>query len=215
MSLTYDGIIHRSLEEQVRYDAEQVQLLKQADVTINENLQTVNESLQTVNTEIDGKLTKPTNPSAESAVTMLADGTVGTKPLSELGGKIYRHQLKIGWNSGNFNIYEVSSNEKKTAATGLYFYINIYTTTANTITLDYFKGKNGNIYPASIYGLVLTDGGYNYSGASMMRVYTPGTALVFYIYGVIGPEHNEYTNYTLRLDFSGTSPTITDVISEL
>ena len=69
MGLTYDGITYRSLEEQVRYDAEQVQLLKQADVTINENL-------QTINNDIDGNLTKPTNPSAESAVTMLADGTV-------------------------------------------------------------------------------------------------------------------------------------------
>ena len=36
---------------------------------------------------IDKKLTKPTNPSAESAVTMLADGTVGTKLLSEIGGE--------------------------------------------------------------------------------------------------------------------------------
>ena len=182
---------------------------------INENLQNVNESLQTVNTELDGKLTKPTNPSAESAVTMLADGTVGTKLLSEMGGKLYRHQLKIGWSTGNFNIYEVSSNEKKTAATGLYFYINIYTKTSAPVTLDYFKGKNGYIYPVSIYGLVLTDGGYNYSGAGMMRVYIAGTALIFYIYGVIGPEHNEYTNYTLRLDFSGTSPTITDTVTEL
>ena len=91
MGLTYDGITYRSLEEQVRYDAEQVQILKQADVTINE-------SLQTVNTELNGKLTKPANPSAESAVTMLADGTVGTKPLSEIGGsggggggKLYMH----------------------------------------------------------------------------------------------------------------------------
>lgn len=90
MGLTYDGITYRSLEEQVRYDAEQVQLLKQADVTINENL-------QTINTEIDGKLTKPTNPSAESAVTMLADGTVGTKPLSEIGGggKLYKHRIQL------------------------------------------------------------------------------------------------------------------------
>ena len=91
MGLTYDGITYRSLEEQVRYDAEQVQLLKQADVTINENL-------QTINTEIDGKLTKPTNPSAESAVTMLADGTVGTKLLSEIGGgggKLFRHDIHI------------------------------------------------------------------------------------------------------------------------
>ena len=98
MGLTYDGITYRSLEEQVRYDAEQVQVLKQADVTINENLQTVNENLQTINTEIDGKLTKPANPSAESAVTMLADGTVGTKPLSEIGGgggKLYLHRLSF------------------------------------------------------------------------------------------------------------------------
>ena len=92
MGLTYDGITYRSLEEQVRYDHEQVQLRKQVDVTINE-------SLQTINTEIDGKLTKPTNPSAESAVTMLADGTVGTKPLSEIGGsgggKLYKHYIYI------------------------------------------------------------------------------------------------------------------------
>ena len=37
-------------------------------------------------TKINGKLTAPTTPTAESAVTMLADGTVGTKPLSEFGG---------------------------------------------------------------------------------------------------------------------------------
>ena len=88
MSFEYNGVVYRDLEPQVRYDAEQVQLLKQADVTINENL-------QTVNTEINGKLTKPTNPSAESVVTMLADGTVGTKLLSEIGGggKLYRHEF--------------------------------------------------------------------------------------------------------------------------
>lgn len=79
MAFEYNGVVYRDLEPQVRYDAEQIELLKQADVTINENL-------QTINTEISGKLTKPTNPSAESAVTMLADGTVGTKPLSEFGG---------------------------------------------------------------------------------------------------------------------------------
>lgn len=47
-------------------------------------------------TKINGKLTKPTNPSAESAVTMLADGTVGTKPLSEIGGgKLYLHKITM------------------------------------------------------------------------------------------------------------------------
>lgn len=111
MSLTYDGIIHRSLEEQVRYDAEQVQLLKQADVTINENL-------QTINTEINGKLTKPANPSEESAVTILVDGTVGTKPLSEIsggGGKIYQHKIIIYLNQEEFTTFQ---------CIGLYIYSN-------------------------------------------------------------------------------------------
>ena len=96
MAFEYNGVVYRDLEPQVRYDAEQVQLLKQADVTINENL-------QTVNTELDGKLTKPTNPSAESAVTMLADGTVGTKLLSELGGggKLYSYCCTL--NLDNYN----------------------------------------------------------------------------------------------------------------
>ena len=94
MAFSYNGLIYRDLEDQVRYDAEQVQALKQADVTINE-------SLQTINTEVSNKLTKPTNPSAESAVTMLADGTVGTKLLSEIGGsggKLYKHILDITFN---------------------------------------------------------------------------------------------------------------------
>lgn len=96
MSFEYNGFVYRDLEPQVRYDAEQVQLLKQADITINENL-------QTINTEIDGKLTKPANPSADSAVTILADGTVGTKPLSEIGGgKLYMHSLHIEGNDGVF-----------------------------------------------------------------------------------------------------------------
>ena len=47
--------------------------------------------------ELNGKLTKPANPSAESAVTMLADGTVGTKLLSEIGGggKLHLHKFYI------------------------------------------------------------------------------------------------------------------------
>lgn len=78
---------------------------------------TVNENLQTINTEINGKLTKPTNPSAESAVTMLADGTVGTKPLSEIGGggKLYKHTVYIQFKQSNFNytlnFYAYSSDD--------------------------------------------------------------------------------------------------------
>ena len=65
---------------------------------------------------IDKKLTKPTNPSAESAVTMLADGTVGTKPLSEIGGsggKLYMHKIFIMFKEftggGSIVIYSTSS----------------------------------------------------------------------------------------------------------
>lgn len=121
MGLTYDGITYRSLEEQVRYDAEQVQLLKQADVTINENL-------QTINTEVNGKLTKPTNPSAESAVTMLADGTVGTKPLSEIGGggKLYLHYILQS--TGNIPVYFSlwsSSVDKLTTVDKLFEYYQV------------------------------------------------------------------------------------------
>lgn len=38
MSFEYNGFIHRDLEPQVRYDAEQIQLLKQADIAINEKI---------------------------------------------------------------------------------------------------------------------------------------------------------------------------------
>ena len=57
---------------------------------------------QSVTTQINSKLDKPATPTADSAVTMLADGTVGTKPLSEIGGdggKIYRHDITIYYNN--------------------------------------------------------------------------------------------------------------------
>ena len=120
MSFEYNGVVYRDLEPQVRYDAEQVQALKQEDVTINE-------SLQTINTEIDGKLTKPANPSAESAVTMLADGTVGTKLLSEIGGggggKLYMHRVSFRFDAGDTD----------------YLYIDIPTNTNDDITVDFLK----------------------------------------------------------------------------
>ena len=105
MAFEYNGVVYRDLEPQVRYDAEQIQLLKQADVTINENLQTVNENLQTVNTEINGKLTAPTTPTADSVITMSSGGTVGTKLLSEIGGggKLYAHSINFGFTDGSKN----------------------------------------------------------------------------------------------------------------
>ena len=146
MSLTYDGIIHRSLEEQVRYDAEQVQLLKQADVTINENL-------QTVNTEINGKLTKPTNPSAESAVTMLADGTVGTKPLSEIVGKLYMHRVAFTFDNGSYLLI-----------------INIPTNTKNNINVDFLKNY--------IHGYCVVAYNGNLGNGAVNLYYTPNNILI-------------------------------------
>ena len=78
-------------------------------------------ALQAKINEISGKLTKPTNPSAESAVTMLADGTVGTKPLSEIGGggKLYRHKLYLVTDTNSYSIYFPSSNSTQITTTDL------------------------------------------------------------------------------------------------
>lgn len=155
MGLTYDGITYRSLEEQVRYDAEQVQLLKQADVTINENL-------QTMNTELNGKLTKPTTPTADSAITMLADGTVGTKPLSEIGGggggKLFRHDLTI--TADSYSLYTsiyISTNTEITAETLHNFILNnIYahlgvTTQQSTGTVVSFGGQTRDTWGITMF----------------------------------------------------------------
>lgn len=53
---------------------------------------------QSVINDINSRLTKPTNPSSDSVITMAADGTVGTKPLSEIGGgggEIYIHNIRL------------------------------------------------------------------------------------------------------------------------
>ena len=141
MGLTYDGITYRSLEEQVRYDAEQVQLLKQADVTINENL-------QTINTEISGKLTKPANPSAESAVTLLADGTVGTKLLSEIGGrKLYMHRIPIHDDTYTYltYLYIIASTSDSIVND-----INNYTD--RFINGEYLDNSTSKVYPIISFG---------------------------------------------------------------
>ena len=44
-----------------------------------------------------GKLNKPVTPTVDSVVTMLTNGTSGTKPLSEIGGggKLYLHLVSV------------------------------------------------------------------------------------------------------------------------
>ena len=110
-----------SVEEQVDYLTDKVKDLNTkkldkaavvqatgtgTDVVMSQKAVTdvINENLQTINTEVNGKLTKPTNPSAESAVTLLADGTVGTKLLSEIGGgggKLYSYYYTLNLDKYN------------------------------------------------------------------------------------------------------------------
>ena len=63
-------------------------------------------------TKINGKLTAPTTPINDSVVTMAANGTVGTKALSEFGGKLYLHRIsfQISPNKvGEFYFYSENS----------------------------------------------------------------------------------------------------------
>lgn len=63
---------------------------------------------QSVLNDINNKLTKPANPTSDSVVTMTANGTVGTKPLSGIGGgKLYRHDINITFDEYYFNLYTV------------------------------------------------------------------------------------------------------------
>lgn len=77
-----------------------VDLYPKTNINQVENL---NEEINSLENSIllntNNKLDKPATPTADSAVTMLADGTVGTKLLSEIGGsgggKLYRHEISV------------------------------------------------------------------------------------------------------------------------
>lgn len=150
MAFEYNGVVYRDLEPQVRYDAEQIKILKQADVTINQNLQTVNENLQT---KINSKLTAPTTPTAESAVTMLADGTVATKLLSEIGGggKLYLHYITLEF------FHPDPENMDDTDIYSLVITNNI----ENKLSIDYIKENYlRKYYPVYINHTYFGEGGY-------------------------------------------------------
>lgn len=103
--------------------------------------------------KINGKLTAPTTPTADSAVTLLSDGTVGTKPLSEIsvGGKLYRHDLHITRTATSsvfgYSVYcsfYASSNLKITSAGDLRTVVGNYFTLMAT---GYLSGTNANYDP--------------------------------------------------------------------
>ena len=102
----------------------------------------------------NSKLAKPTNPSAESAVTMLADGTVGTKLLSEIGGggKLYMHKVTFTFDMGG----------------SYYLFIDIPTNTNDDITVDFLRNYIQGYCAVSYYGAlgkgaITLDCGPNYA----------------------------------------------------
>ena len=119
-------------------------------------------------TKINGKLTAPTTPTADSVVTMAANGTTGTKALSEIGGgKLYLHKVpfKKSDNAITVNITFYSLSDQPTSDS---MFINI--TTSNSLL---YKGTNnmgmplvGVLYPigennfdlCDFYGLNLATG---------------------------------------------------------
>lgn len=73
-------------------------------------------------TKINGKLTAPAKPTAESVIVLGTDGTVSTKVLSEFGGggggKLYRHRVTIS-NLGDYGIFSDIVNTNQTSITTL------------------------------------------------------------------------------------------------
>ena len=110
---------------------------------------------------INGKLTKPTNPSAESAVTMLADGTVGTKPLSEFGGKSYKHHIEI-----SAKVIDTTD----TPFNGL-IYIDIYSNSQTAFTLDTLN-KSG------LYSCIVNNEMNGRRGVACIEFYKPTISIL-------------------------------------
>lgn len=107
---------------------------------------------QSVTDKINGKLDKPATPTAESAVVIGTNGTVGTKPLSEIGGgKLYLHKIHIlDTNSYIFTealIYS-SSNTPFTFVSLISFLgeINAFVPCANSVATGYIDTDTVHIH---------------------------------------------------------------------
>lgn len=61
-------------------------------------------------TKINGKLTAPTTPTANSVITMEANGTTGTKALSEFSGKLYEHRIHYSYTNTEVYIDIITSS---------------------------------------------------------------------------------------------------------
>lgn len=140
-----------------------------------------------------GKLTKPTNPSAESAVTMLADGTVGTKPLSEIGGgKLYRHHI-----NGSLVTLE---GEVARLSIG----VDIIKTSATLMNEAEFQTYVNTVTVASISGM---------TARGTVSIYSVPDTNQYGVYGaVFNPQNTEAANYVFS---TFTFNSFTDTVTEL
>lgn len=150
--------------------------------------------LQTKINEVSNKLTAPTIPTAESAVTMLADGTVGTKPISEIGGggggKLYRHMLRISVPDYNSDFIFYVYNKSNTKLT------------FNDIKDNYFLASvSGNEVSGVVSCIV------NYNSTESIYVFSPKGV-------VISNTNQPYVLKYVIEDYVG-SMGLTDTVTEL
>ena len=110
---------------------------------------------QSVLENINSKLAKPANPASESVVTMAANGTVGTKPLSEIGGgsseKWYRHDVRITHIKENSNdIFQMSFLSRSGNKT---------TDISQIVTVETIEGFTPIVSLIGDIKILITDGG--------------------------------------------------------
>ena len=128
------------------------------------------------------KLTKPANPSAESAVVIGTDGTVSTKALSELGAsKLYIHNVVL-------NANEFGNTSSKA-------YFSIYMTTIDTITLQLLTDIAGGIQKYYYIQGYIKDSANSYTYS--VRLNTQGPYLSV---GVISSDGNSINEPVLFSD---------------
>ena len=110
---------------------------------------------------INGKLTAPTKPLADSVVTMSAGGTTGTKPLTDLEPFRYRHTLWFSMNLSNYNEVHGSvqfKNNYGTAYGSASEIVGIYTLHLSGVllgTCSLYVSESNSI---SLYGVVINQG---------------------------------------------------------
>ena len=163
--------------------------------------------LQTKINEVSNKLTAPATPTTDSAVTMLADGTVGTKPLTSITGKteVYvgsttpTNPDEILWidpngtsggggSSGGGKLYMHRVSFTFDTAASYYLTIDIPTNTIEDITLDFLRNYIQGYLVVCYYGP---------QGIGVVCLFSPAGGGIS-IYGTVidsGTNYNIYIVY--------------------